>query len=289
MTISKVLRSGIVDTYMALRPLSADDLPPGARRHVDNSTAASSVGYMFKSSAVRPDQAGLVGAELLVPEMDRFGIEKAMIEVKPDDAVATAALASHRDRFIAAYKVNPNLGTEGVRNLERAVRDLGVRAATASPSFYEPPVPINDKKFYPLYAKCEELGIPIFLNSGIPGPRIPFEAQYVGHFDEVCWFFPQLKIVMRHGAEPWVDLAIKLLLKWPNLYFCTSAFAPKHYPPALVDYMNKRGADKVMYAGYFPIALSLDRVFAELPQVPFRDHVWPKFLRDNAHHVLGLE
>jgi hypothetical protein len=68
----------------------------------------------------------------------------------------------------------------------------------------------------------------------------------------------------------------------------TSAFAPKYYPKAIIDYANTRGADKVMYAGYFPMGLSLERIFTELPQVPFRDHVWPKFLRENAMRVLKL-
>ena len=68
----------------------------------------------------------------------------------------------------------------------------------------------------------------------------------------------------------------------------TSAFAPKHYPKDIVDFANTRGADKIMYAGYFPMGLSLERIFSELPQVPFRDAVWPKFLRENARRVFKL-
>jgi len=89
-------------------------------------------------------------------------------------------------------------------------------------------------------------------------------------------------------GEPWTELMVKLLLKWPNLYYSTSAFAPKHYNKVIVDFANTRGADKIIYAGYFPMGLSLDRIFAELPSVPFRDHVWPKFLHENAARVLAL-
>ena len=71
-------------------------------------------------------------------------------------------------------------------------------------------------------------------------------------FDQVCYDFPDLRIVMRHGAEPWEELAVKLMLKWPGLYYMTSAFAPKYYPKAIVDYANTRGADKIMYAGLLP-------------------------------------
>ena len=105
----------------------------------------------------------------------------------------------------------------------------------------------------------------------------------------MCWFFPELKIVVRHGAEPWTELMVKLLLKWPNLYYSTSAFAPKHYPEDIINFANTRGADKIIYAGYYSAGLGLDRIFSELPNVPFRDHVWPKFLRENAIRVFGLE
>ena len=93
---------------------------------------------------------------------------------------------------------------------------------------------------------------------------------------------------MRHGAEPWEALAVKLMLKWPNLYYSTSAFAPKHYPKAIIDYANTRGADKVIYAGYFPMGLSLERIMTEMPNVGFKDEVWPKFLRENAMKVFNL-
>ena len=141
---------------------------------------------------------------------------------------------------------------------------------------------------YPLYAKCIELDIPICICTGVPGPRVPMACQKTELLDEVCWFFPELKIVMRHGAEPWDDLAVKLMLKWPNLYYSTSAFAPKYYPKPIIDYANTRGADKVMYAGYFPMGLSLERIFTELPNVPLKDDVRPKFMRDNAVRVFNL-
>ena len=122
----------------------------------------------------------------------------------------------------------------------------------------------------------------------MPGPRLRFEPQDVAYIDEVCWFFPELKFVTRHGCEPWTALAAKLLLKWPNLYYSTTAFAPKYYPKDIVDFANTRGADKVIWSGYFPAGLTYDRIFTEMPNVPFRDHVWPKFLRENAQRVFRL-
>jgi predicted TIM-barrel fold metal-dependent hydrolase len=244
--------------------------------------------YMFRD-VPDPGKASDYVA-LALNEMDKVGIERAMIGVGIGDHQSDArrALREHSDRFFGSFEVNPNLGMEGVRALVQAYEELGIKAATAFPAGLCPQVPINDKKFYPIYAKCVELDIPICICAGVPGPRVPMAVQDVALLDEVCWFFPDLRIVTRHGCEPWTELAVKLMLKWPNLYYSTSAFAPRHYPKAIIDYANTRGADKVMYAGYFPMGLTLERIFRELPGVPLRDEVWPKFLRENAVQVFKL-
>ena len=246
------------------------------------------VEYMFKEVPKDLDE-GADPVKVVLGEMDHFGIERAMLGVSFERGTSVRALQEHPDRFFGSYEVNPNLGMQGVRDLRRAVEELGVKAATAFPAGMNPQVPINDKRFYPIYAACVDLGIPICITTGVPGPRVPMLCQKTELLDEVCWFFPELKVVMRHGAEPWDALAVKLMLKWPNLYYSTSAFAPKYYPKPVIDYANTRGADKVMYAGYFPMGLSLERIFSELPHVPFKDDVWPKFLRENAVRVFGLE
>ena len=119
--------------------------------------------------------------------------------------------------------------------------------------------------------------------------RLPSAPQHVERLDQVCYDFPELTIVTRHGCEPWEKLAMKLMLKWPGLHYCTSAFVPKHYPEEIVKYANPRGAATIIYAGYVPMGLSLDRIFQQLADVPFKDEVWPKFLRDNARRVLRLD
>ncbi len=222
-------------------------------------------------------------------EMDKYGIERAMVGIDDDNEVVKTAAARFPNRFFCSYHANPNRGMEEVRKIERLKREYSIKAVSAFPCGLCPQVPINDKKWYPIYAKCVELELPIACCVGVPGPRLPMDPQKVELIDEVCWFFPELKFVMRHGAEPWTELAVKLMLKYPNLSYMTSAFAPKHYPKAIVDYANTRGADKIMYAGYFPMGLTLERIFREMPDVPFRDDVWPKFLRENALRIFGLE
>jgi predicted TIM-barrel fold metal-dependent hydrolase len=246
------------------------------------------VQYMFKDVPEDIDE-GADPVAVVLGEMDHFGIDKAMLGVSFERSTSLRALEQHPDRFFCSYEVNPNKGMQGVRDLVKAYETLGIKAATAFPAGMTPQVPINDKRFYPLYAKCIELDIPICITTGVPGPRVPMLCQKTELLDEVCWFFPELKVVMRHGAEPWDALAVKLMLKWPNLYYSTSAFAPRYYPQTIIDYANTRGAEKVMYAGYFPMGLSLERIFSDLPHVGLKDDVWPKFLRDNAVRVFGLE
>ncbi len=246
------------------------------------------VEYMFKGVPEDIDESADPVAVVL-GEMDHFGIDRAMLGVSFERGTSIRAVEEHPDRFFCSYEVRPNDGMKGVRDLVKAYETLGIKAATAFPAGMTPQVPINDKRFYPIYAKCIELDIPICITTGVPGPRVPMLCQKTELLDEVCWFFPELKVVMRHGAEPWDALAVKLMLKWPNLYYSTSAFAPKYYPQTIIDYANTRGAEKIMYAGYFPMGLSLERIFSELPNVGLKDDVWPKFLLENAVRVFGLE
>jgi len=242
--------------------------------------------YMFKDIP----EAGADVSDFVAwtaAQLNKYNIERAMVGFNEDETSRRAA-KDYPDRFFFDVPCNPNEGMAEVRRLKRLYRDYSVKSASVFPAGTCPQVAINDARMYPLYAACVELDIPIVLNVGVPGPRIPMHTQKVEHLDDVCWFFPELKVVMRHGAEPWEDLAVKLMIKYPNLYYSTSAFAPKHYPKAIIDYANSRGSDKIIYAGYFPMGLSLERIFKDMEDVPFKDEVWPKFLRENAIKVFKL-
>lgn len=244
--------------------------------------------YMFKDipAEIGEGDDRLASIAETLAQMDAHNVGVGVIHMSDDRAVE--AMKRYPGRFVAIRPVDPNKGMDAVRLIQREFDEGLIRGVSFFPSGQNPPVPINDKKAYPIYAKCIELDLPIFINVGVPGPRIPMMPQWVGHLDEVAYDLPELKVVMRHGAEPDEALAVKLLLKWPNLYYSTSAFAPKYWPEAIIKFANSRGADKVLYGGYFPMGLELSRIFAEMDKVPFKDEVWPKFLRDNAAKVLGI-
>ncbi len=243
------------------------------------------VEYMFKD---RPTEkvAERDPIDITVAEMDKHGIAIGLTGYSP---MTKVAMERYPGRFAAAVNVDPNDITGAVRQIRAANDDVGIKAVASFPAGCVPQVPVSDRRYYPIYQTCIDLDVPMITNAGVPGPRVPMDCQHVRHFDDVCYDFPELRIVMRHGAEPWEDLAVKLMLKWPGLYYAPSAFAPKHYPTAIIDYANTRGADKIMYAGYYPMGLTLDRIFSELPNVALKDGVWPKFLRENAMRVFKLD
>jgi predicted TIM-barrel fold metal-dependent hydrolase len=266
------------ERYAGFRALQRD------RESLDNFHMPAQ--YMFKGIPNLGNDPSQYVARV-VAEMDKHNIRIALIPAG-DAKVYPEILQRHPDRFVFQAAVDPNGGVPELRRLRALHAELGLKGLSYFPSGSLPQVAIDGKEMYPVYALACELDLPIFVNVGVPGPRIPMATQKMELVDEVCWFFPELKFVMRHGAEPWEELAVKLMLKYPNLYYSTSAFAPKHYPKAIIDFANTRGAEKIMYAGYFPSGLSLDRIFSEMPTVPFKDSVWPKFLYQNAAKLLGL-
>ena len=240
------------------------------------------VDYLFKGVAERAKEAYEPAAT--VRQFDTWHIGVGLTLAAMDDVPTVVdALAPWSERFALGVRADPHQGMRGVRQLERLVRDHPqIRACSLSPHMLWPPLPPNAKEYYPIYAKCTELGLPVYVNVGFPGPRVPGDCQNPMYLDEVCWFFPELTVVMKHGGEPWADVCVKLMLKWPNLFYATSGFAPKYYPSEIVHYANTRGADRILFAGYWP-NLAYELVFEQLEAVPLRDHVWPKFLHENAN------
>jgi len=240
--------------------------------------------YMFKNvpDIVDPDVDPI---EWTVEKMQAFGIVHGKIGLSER---GIEAKRRYPELFSLGIGVNPHEGVDALRKMERAKAEHDIVSAMIFPSGLVPQAAVNDKKLYPVYAKCVELDIPMCINGGIVGPRMPSWPQHVEHFDEVLYDFPELTMVMMHGGEPWTALAVKLMLKWPGLHYMTSAFAPKHYPKDIINYANTRGADKIMFCGYFPAGLTLERQFRDMPDVPFKDEVWPKFLRENAIRVFKL-
>jgi hypothetical protein len=243
--------------------------------------------HFFKDSRARIEQGGAV--KDVIALMDEVGVEKGLVgvSVEDDPGPNLEVIEKYPDRFCGYVHVNPYFGMEHVKRLDKLVKKhKGLKAVDVCA--FEIQRPYNDKMYYPVYAKCVELDIPVIVYVGLPGPRTPGDCQNPMHLDEVCWFFPELRVVMRHGGMPWEALCVSLMLKWPNLYYSTSAMVPKWIPKDIIYYANTRGKDKVMYAGYYPY-IDFYTLKNGIEELPLRDHIWPKFLRENAIRVFKLE
>ena len=246
------------------------------------------VSYLFPELADRYKNGRTT--EQIVAEMDEANVEQAILAagydpINDDYTWTMESIEKFPDRFLGSLVVDPHRGMDGVRELESRVRDENFKMARMMA--FHTLIPYNDPRCYPLYAKCIELDIPISINVGVPGPLVPAaRLQEPLVLDEICAFFPELKIIMAHGGDPWADICVKLMLKWQNLYYMSSAFAPKHIPKSVVHYMNTRGPDRVMWASDYPL-LGFDRCAREIGEMEFRDEERRrKFGRDNARRVI---
>ena len=243
--------------------------------------------YFNRTDAIFKD----IPVEQLVDLMDEHGVERAILATRAEepDPVTLSFPERYPDRFFLSVSVDPQRGMKAVRAIESMKRNHPVLLARVFP-FMTGLAP-TDRSYYPVFAKCCELDLPISVNTGIPGPPAPGWVQHPMHLDEVCLFFPELTLVMAHGADPWWNEAIRLMLKYRNLYLMTSAFAPKYFPPELVRYMNTRGKHKIIFASDHPV-LGMDRTAREAREHPGlneREGVLDAFLRGNALRVFWGE
>jgi len=221
----------------------------------------------------------------LLDEMDANGVTKAVLmdNLTKPSVSARKFVADRPDRFaLAIGGLNLLRPVPAPRELSAIVRDLPVVYTVVGPSFWgDGQYPPSDAVYYPLYAKCAELDLPLCVNTGIPGPPIPGEVQHPIHLDRVCVRFPELRLCMIHGADPWWDVAIRMLIKYRNLRLMTSAWSPKRLPEALLHFMRTRGADKIIFASDWPV-LRMNRVVPEARALDLPPDVLDKYLYRNA-------
>jgi predicted TIM-barrel fold metal-dependent hydrolase len=168
-----------------------------------------------------------------------------------------------------------------LRRIERLARELPLRAVTLSPARLR--LPLDDARCYPLYARCVELGLALVASVGVPAERVPFAPQKLERVDPVACHFPELRLVLRDGAEPWQALAVLLLRRHPNLSYAAN-LPPREVPPEIVAFANDDGAHQLLFAS----GPARERSFKELADLDLARPVWPRFLRDNAVRVFRL-
>ena len=245
---------------------------------------------------------GEVSPERLIAAMDEAGIDKGVLigddtettwrqRKVPNEAVADL-VNKYPLRFIGFAGADPHKGMAAVRELEYGVKNLGMRGLNMEPCFHR--LPANDKKYYPLYAKCCELDIPVSLHISTNYiPQYTMREGHPMHVDEVAVDFPELKIIASHAGWPWVAELVAVAWRHPNVYLETSGTYARFFATPgsgwepLLHYGDSIIKHKVMYGSKWPL-LDLKQSVEEMRALPLKPEVKEMWLWGNAKRLLGL-
>ncbi|AWK10828.1 amidohydrolase [Streptomyces spongiicola] len=201
-----------------------------------------------------------------------------------DEVAGFVAASGGRLRGVAG--VDLARPVEAVRELRRAVRELGFVGLRVVPWLWE--LPPTDRLYYPLYAACVELGVPFCTQVGHTGPLRPSETgRPIPYIDQVALDFPELAIVCGHIGYPWTTEMIAVADKHENVYIDTSAYTARRYPAELVDYLRGRGRRKVLFGTNYPM-ITPARALEHLDRLELDEEARGLFLSGNARRVFGL-
>ncbi|GAB3830828.1 amidohydrolase family protein [Kribbella italica] len=231
--------------------------------------------------------------ERTIAAMDAGGVSTGLISawyapegpLVSNDEVADF-VAQYPDRLVGVASVDLREPMNAVRELRRAVGERGLRALRVVPWVWG--LPPNDRRYYPLYAECVELGIPFCTQVGHTGPlRTSETGRPIPYLDDVALEFPELTIVAGHIGYPWTAEMIALATKYPNVHIDTSAYTVRRYPPELVTYLRTNGRHKVLFGTNYPM-ITAEKALSDLTTLDLDPETTNLFLSANARRVFGL-
>jgi predicted TIM-barrel fold metal-dependent hydrolase len=235
-----------------------------------------------------------IPVELTISVMDQGHVQKGLIcawwgpqgPLISNEEVASV-VNRFPDRFVGIGSVNLFRPMEAVRELRRCVQVLGFKGLRIVQWFWN--LPPTDRKYYPLYAECIDLDIPVCLQVGHTGPLCPSEpGRPIPYIDEIALDFPELKIVCGHIGYPWTTEMIAVATKHANVFIDTSAYISKRYPPELIEYMKKNGRKKVLFGTNYPMITS-SKCLESIDDLQLEDDVKELFLFRNAERIFKLK
>ena len=257
----------------------------------------------FKEQVRMPkEMRGGITVDQYLEKMDTAGIERSLlIAVRAGDIRMPESFevpyervhevcSEHPKRFSGLAVIDPFRGMSGLKDLEQAVNEYGFVGAHLYPHWCE--LPPDHRKYYPYYAKCCELNIPIMMQVGhnliySRNRRLPSVARPI-LLDQVAIDFPELKLIGIHIGIPWTEEMISMCWKHENIYTAGDAYAPKYWPKSFVHYANSYGSHKVMFGTDWPVIDPI-RAIEEVDHLNLREESKKLMLRDNAIKVFNLE
>jgi len=230
-----------------------------------------------------------------IAEMREAGIVHAVIAAADSETLGGAKIANeliadlvraHPDTLTGYAGVDPRKGMAAVRELEHAVRELGLRGLSTDP-FINQLLP-TDAQYYPLYAKAVELGIPVFSHCSVNfDSRVVMDYGHPRHLDQVACHFPELTIIARHGGWPWVLDMVAVAWRHENVYVEISGISPKYLHRDLLTYADGLLRHKFLFGTSYPLQ-PFKRAVEEFLALPLRDETKRAILYDNAAKLLHL-
>ena len=257
----------------------------------------------FMAQVRMPEEMrGGVSVEDYLRKMDAAGIERSLlIAVRAGEPAWQGSFEipyqqiaqycdAYPDRFSGLAGVDPTRGIQQLKELDHAVKELGFVGAHFYPHWFR--MPPDSALCYPIYSRCEELGIPIMMQVGQnliyqKDVRLPSVAKPI-LLDQVAIDFPNLVLIGIHIGVPWTDEMIAMAWKHENVYIGIDAYAPKHLPASLKHYMNSYGSHKVMFGTDWPV-IDPERAVSEIHEHALRPESLEKVMRGNAVKVFRLE
>jgi predicted TIM-barrel fold metal-dependent hydrolase len=241
--------------------------------------------HLFKDLQDRPE---IKAPEDLMALLDQFNIGAAVVSIMQEEHAEWVGSAQREfpGQILPAMIVNPLNGMDEIRKVVHYYEKYGVRCLRIPPFRYT--LPPTDRVYWPFYVKAIELDIAVSMNAGMPGPRMPGWVQNPIHFDEVAFHFPELRLVMTHCGQPWIEEAISTITHWDNVYMSCSAVAPRYWPENFVQFINTRGREKMMFGTEYP-TIGWQRGREEIAGLGLRDNVQPLFFAENARRAFAWE
>ena len=268
---------------LSQRPDWGDDFFVGKMNAKDSLMTGLSLDEMIE----RMETAGIEKAFLIAAHSGRVGMPGYYH--MPYEIVARAC-EKYPDRFYGLAGIDPFDGMDGVRAFEDAVQNMGFIGAHLYPHWFE--LAPDHAKYYPFYAKCCELDVPIQMQVG---QSMIYSKEYrtrsVGQpitLDAVACDLPELKLIGIHVGIPWHDEMISMAWKHENIYIGCDAHRPKYWPKSFTHYVNSYGQDKVIFGTDFPV-LDFKKTTDDINEIGLKPEVRRKLMRDNAIRIYGLD
>jgi predicted TIM-barrel fold metal-dependent hydrolase len=210
----------------------------------------------------------------------------------PNEIVAAIA-ARHPDRFLPFAGADIMRGQEALRDFEQWVRVRGFRGLSLRPFMIG--LPADDRHYYPFYAKCVELGVPLSIHTSANWTTGAInDLGHPRHLDPVARDFPELRIIMSHAGYPWVLEAVLLAWKYEHVYLELAAHRPRYLAEPgtgwepLLRFGQSTIADKVLFGtGWFLLGRPPATILEEFRALPVKPAVMERWLSGNAERLLS--